>query len=173
MAFLRIKRVKSKEYGYLVESSWTELGSRQKVKTYLGRVYRFESKNNIDFVSYIEVNSIEEYIANSEKGKVMADLIDYELLRHGIDKNEFKIDFEDRRVRRKNKEVCIKINDGLLCGKTLANLLDFKLDAKEEEIEEGIGYKLARAFVEVGIKVPHEVFIGLFEKMRGKEEEQD
>ena len=90
MAFLRIKRVKSKEYGYLVESSWTELGSRQKVKTYLGRVYRFESKNNIDFVSYIEVNSIEEYIANSEKGKVMADLIDYELLRHGIDKNEFK-----------------------------------------------------------------------------------
>ena len=47
-----------------------------------------------------------------------------------------------------------------MCTLTLRNLLDFK-----PENEETDGYRLARAFVEAGIKVPQEIFVGLFDKI--------
>lgn len=168
MAFLRIKNINGQDYAYVVENSWLK-GSRQKVKAYLGRVYRFDIKNDKDFLSFIGISDIEGYIKNNEIKKIVVDLIQWEVFKHEIDKNEFNVDIENRKIQRKNKDICIKINDGIFCSKTLSNLLDFKVEVKEEGKENNrediVGYKLAKAFVEAGINVPQEVFVGLFEKM--------
>lgn len=53
------------------------------------------------------------------------------------------------------------INNGYMCNLTLKNLFGFKA----EDDEETDGYRLARAFVEAGIKVPQEIFVGIFGKL--------
>ena len=60
MAFLRIKKVKGNEYAYLVENKWKS-GSRQKVKGYIGRVHRFDKKEDKDFLGFKGINNIDEY----------------------------------------------------------------------------------------------------------------
>ena len=60
------------------------------------------------------------------------------------------------------RNVVAKINEGFLCGFTLKRILAFK---KSEEIEED-SVELAKAFVEAGISVPQDVFIGFFEKIK-------
>jgi hypothetical protein len=52
--FFRIKKIKGKEYAYLVENEWKKNSSRQKVKQYIGRVYRLAQKNNLDFISFLK-----------------------------------------------------------------------------------------------------------------------
>ena len=53
------------------------------------------------------------------------------------------------------------INDGFMCNLTLKNLLEFKAEGDEQND----GYRLARAFVEAGIKVPQDVFVSVFGKI--------
>jgi hypothetical protein len=60
-------------------------------------------------------------------------------------------------------KISIAINNGFMCRYTLIGLLDFKPSGDEEHD----GYMLARAFVEAGINVPHDIFVILFEKMQG------
>ena len=70
MAFFRVKKIKDKDYAYIVENEWKPTaksvgtlrgtkprGSRQKVKGYLGRLYRFELKNNADFADHLKINA--------------------------------------------------------------------------------------------------------------------
>ncbi len=160
MAFFRIKKIKGKEYAYLVENEWKKKSSRQKVKNYLGRVYRFGLIENIDFMQFIKVDDFDKYINENNTKKIIKDLAEWELLRFGIDKNIFLIDLENKKVQKSGKNIALLINDGFMCGLTLKNLLEFKAEDQERD-----GYRFARAFVEAGIKVPQEVFIGLFGKL--------
>ena len=160
MAFFRIKKIKGKEYGYIVENEWKRKGSRQKVKGYIGRVYRFELRNNVGFLEHFKIENVQGYIKNNDKNKIISDLVEWEIYRRGIDKSEFYIDLGSIKIQKKNKEVVLLVNDGFMCSMTLGNLLDFK-----PEDEQTDGYRLARFFVEAGIKVPHEVFVGLFSKI--------
>src|SRR3989338_8260717 len=161
MAFFRIKKIKEKDYMYLVENSWKKKGSRQKVKNYLGRAYRIELKNNIDFVDYYKIENLQRYIEDNDKNKIITDLIEWELFKFDIRNNGYQFDPEGVKVLKKKRDVVLMVNDGYFCSLTLGNLVNFKAEG-DEQID---GYRLARAFVEAGIKVPQEVFIALFGKL--------
>ena len=161
MAFFRIKKIKGKDYAYIVENKWKQKGSRQKVKEYVGRVYRFNLMNNDDFLEYFKIEDVQNYIEINQKNKVINDLIEWELYKFNVNKNEFLIDLNSKKIQKNNKNVAFFINEGFMCGFTLKNLLDFKPEGDEQDD----GYRLARAFVEAGIKVPQEVFIGVFGKI--------
>ena len=161
MTFLRVKKIKNKEYAYIVKNEWKKKSSRQKVKGYLGRVHRFSLKNDIDFLQHINAENTEHYISQNDVKKIISDLVEWEFFRFGIDKREFDIDLSNKKIQKKNKNVVLIINEGFMCSATLKNLVEFRA----ENDEENGGWKFARAFVDAGIKVPHEIFVGLFSKI--------
>lgn len=160
MVFFRIKKIKGNEYAYAVENEWKANTSRQKVKGYLGKAYRFDLKNDIDFKQFVKADSIKGYIEGNDKSKIINDLLEWELFRFDVDKSVFLIDFGNKKIRKSKRDVVLLINEGFLCSLTLMNLLEFKL--ADEHID---AYRFARVFVEAGIKVPQEVFVALFEKL--------
>ncbi|MBI2558643.1 hypothetical protein HYW20_04940 [Candidatus Woesearchaeota archaeon] len=159
--FFRIKKIKGKEYAYVVENEWRRRGSRQKVKEYIGRAYRFNLTNNVDFKQYHKIEDIQNYIESNEKNKIINDLVEWELFRFNVKKEDFLIDLTNTKIQKNKKNVALWINDGCMCSNTLKNLIEFKSEG-DEQLD---GYRLARAFVEAGIKVPQEVFVGLFGKI--------
>lgn len=175
MAFFRVKKIKGKEYGYLVENEWKSArslkgkkqGSRQKVKGYLGRVMRLELKENIGFTDYLKIENFPDYIESNENRKIMKDLIEWELHKFAVDKNQVLIDLNEMKVQKNSRNVALMMNNGMMCSFTLKNLLEFR-----PEDEHNDGYRLARAFVEAGITVPQDVFVGLFGKMHKAEKQK-
>lgn len=169
--FIRIKKIKKFEYAYKVKNVWSKKGTRQKVKGYLGRVYKFEKTKDIafpDFISKIKkIKNVNEYIKKSKFNDIVLDLVKWEFFRHGFNVTNSKyrnkkiiLEIKDNSIFNKKKEVVLMINDGFLCGETIKNLLNFK--AKEEEEE--IGIDLANVFVGAGIGIEKDVFVKLFEK---------
>ena len=161
MVFFRIKKIKGKEYAYVVENKWKHKSSRQKVKGYIGRAYRFGLNKNIDFLKFAKTHNVDEYIGQSDIKKIINDLIEWEFFKFNIDKLQFCIELNDKKVQRNKKGIALLINDGFMCSLTLKNLLEFNI----ENDEENDGYRFARAFVEAGLKVPQDIFIGLFSKL--------
>ena len=161
MAFFRIKKIKGKEYAYAVENKWKKTGSRQKVKGYMGRAYKFMLKNNTDFSQFRKIENAENYIKDNSFKQVINDLIEWELFKHDINKNKFTIDLDGLKIRQNEKNAVLLINEGFMCSMTLKNILEFK----QEGDEANDGYRLARAFVESGIKIPQDVFVFLFGKL--------
>lgn len=166
MAFLRIKKINNTKYAYLVDNKWYKrktkrkgTGPRQKVKKYLGRVYSFDKVIDNEFLNYIEIKDLNEYLINNEKSKVIKDLINWELYRHNIG-NEFNIDFVKKKVLKQKKGVSLAMNEGFLNSYTLAKLLNFKMSEDEES-----GFMFAKAFVEAGIQIPKDVFVGIFKNL--------
>ena len=160
MTFFRVKRIKGKEYAYIVDNEWKRKGSRQKVKAYLGRAYKFSLMNDVDFLKYLNIENAQHYVEANGKDKIISDLVEWELHKFKISREEFFIDVSNSRIQKNNKNVVLLINDGFLCSHTLEKLLGFKAQGSETD-----GYYLARAFVEAGIKIPREIFIGLFGKL--------
>ena len=165
--FLRIKKINKIQYAYLVDNRWYKRrtkgrgkGPRQKVKKYLGRVYSFDKVEDKHFFDFKNIGNIEEYIKNNEKNDIIKDLVELELFKHKIGK-EFLINFDDKKVLKGNKEVSLAINEGFLNSYTLARLLDFKFGYDTEKA----GLELAKYFVEAGIEIPKEVFVGIFGKV--------
>lgn len=161
MTFFRIKKIKGREYAYIVENEWKRRGSRQKVKEYIGRAYAFELTNNVDFKHFHKIEDMQEYIGSSEKNKIINDLVEWEFFKFGVKNEEFFIDVINAKVQKKKKNVALRLNDGCMCGNTLKSLIEFKSEGDEKSD----GYRLARAFVEAGINVPQEIFIVLFGKL--------
>ena len=160
MTFFRIKNIKGKEYAYIVENEWHRKGSRQKVKGYAGRVYGFELKSDTSFMQFMKIDNVGDYIANNDFKNIVGNLVKWELFKFGISNDEFEIDPINLNIRKRKKSVALHINDGFLCSFTLKNLLDFKPGDEQTD-----GYRLARAFVEAGIKIPQDIFVGLFGKL--------
>ena len=164
--YIRTKKIKGKEYAYIVQSRWRKRnkdgkkGARQKVKGYLGRVYRFDVKEDIDFFEFFSINDVNDYIKKNSKDKIINDLIEWEIHKHKISKKDFLIDFKNKKIIKNNRGVVLGINEGYLCRETIKKLLNFR--NKEEEQQ---GYRLAKRFVQAGIKVPNEVFVGYFKKV--------
>lgn len=172
MAYIRIKRIKKKsgnsyEYAYLVENKWRKRpgngkpGARQKVKAFLGRIYKPSLVNEQDFFEYVKANDVDAYVKENSLAKITRDLISWEFFKHDIDKNCIFVDFENKIVRKYRNKVAVQMNEGFLCGYTLKNLVNFRF----KEAEENAGMALAKAFVEAGVKVPEELFVRVFEKV--------
>ena len=166
--FLRIKKINKIQYAYLVDNRWYKRrtkgrgkGPRQKVKRYLGRVYSFGKVGNESFLNFKNIGNIEEYIEKNEKNSIIKELVEWELFRHNINKDEFDIDFNNKKILKNKKEVSLAINEGFLNSYTLARLLDFKFEHDAEKA----GLDFAKYFVEAGIEVPKEVFVGIFGKV--------
>ena len=161
MVFFRIKKIKGKEYAYIVENEWKRKSSRQKVKGYIGKVYRFNLLHDFDFLEYSKIGNTRDYVENNDKKRIISDLIEWELFKFGVSKEKFLIDLNNMKIKKDKKNVALLLNDGFMCSYTLKNLLDFKPQGDEE----ADGYRLARAFVDAGIKVPQEVFVGIYDKL--------
>ena len=160
MGFTRIKKINNAEYAYLVENKWYKRGfkskgkgSRQTVSKYLGKVYSFNKGNEQDFFQYKNINDAKQYLIDNNSEEIIKDLIRWELYRHNIDINEFNINFSNKKVMKGKKEVSLRINEGFLNSYTLRRLFNLK---KEDS------FYLAKCFVEAGIEIPKEIFVGLF-----------
>ncbi len=170
MGFIRTKTIKGKEYGYIVSNKWKkkEKGARQKVKSYLGRVYRLDVSKELSFEDTLS-SELEEYLDKTNKQRIVKDLIRFEIMKHGFVKRgkvyvngECIVDIGKKKVYNTRKgKAALGINEGFLCNYYIRKLLRFNESGEEEEV----GYKLAKLFVESGIAIPKEVFIGYFNKI--------
>jgi|TARA_B100001964_G_scaffold235436_1_gene295532 hypothetical protein len=159
MSFIRTKKIDGKEYAYLVENKWYKRkvkakgrGPRQRVSKYLGRVYYFNKTNNNDFFNYSDIKDLEQYLKNN-KNKIFRDLVEWELFRHSINKNDVTIDYTNKKIIKNNKEVSLRINEGFLNSFTLKRLFNLRA---------GNSYFLAKCFVDAGVEIPKEIFVGIF-----------
>ncbi|MFH0868259.1 MAG: hypothetical protein V1831_03015 [Candidatus Woesearchaeota archaeon] len=162
MSFIRIKKIDSKEYAYLVENKWYKRkvkgkgkGPRQKVSKYLGRVHEPDKTDNTNFFNFKKIDNLDDYLKNNRKNEIIKDLVEWELFRHNINKEEFTIDFNNKKVIKDNKEVSLKMNEGFLNSYTLSRVFN---------LNSGSSYFLAKCFVDAGVEIPKEVFVGVFGK---------
>ena len=160
MAFFRLKKIKGNEYAYRVENEWKKGKSRQKVKGYLGRAFRFEKNRQIEFGKFINSKDLINYTSSNDWTKIIRDLVEWEIHQHNADKSKFYVDLETFKIQNKKRNSVLLVNEGYMCSLTLSNIFNFK---KEDESVDG--FRLARAFVEAGIKVPQEVFVAIYGKL--------
>lgn len=158
--FVRIKKIKGSEYGYLVENTWTAAGSRQKVKAYLGKIIKPTKANEI---------SAPELTGLSYADAVKA-VAKWTLLQHGFQEGSASMlmngtvlaDIGECNFINKNNPAVIAMHEGFLCQHTMQQALEF---IPSGNTEEAIGKELANILLEAGLSVPHEVFVQLFEKI--------
>ncbi len=156
--FVRTKKIKGKDYAYLVENFWSEKGSRQRVKQYIGSVRKLE-----------RVNEVESLLDESKDYKSLArEAAKHELLKHGfaeeegfLKKEEIVVDLFEAKVKNSQKNIALAINEGFLCENTLNQLLNFIPQGSNSEI----GIKLANTLLEAGIKLSNGEFIKLCNKV--------
>lgn len=170
MGFIRTKKIKGNEYAYIVDNKWKKKDkeARQKVKTYLGRVYKLSAVKELSFEDTISCG-LDEYLDKTNKQRIVKDLIRFELLKHGFVKRgkvyvngECLVDISRKKVYNSRQgKAAIGINEGFLCNYYIRKLLRFNESGEGEEV----GYKLAKLFVESGIAIPKEIFIGYFNKI--------
>ena len=187
MSFIRVKEIgkrggKKYRYSYLVENKWRKRlkggkkGSRQKVSKYLGKVLIFDKVKEMGFFEFINVKDNSNYLENS-KVRIVEDLARYELLLRGFEKNSQIISRDNVRFDSKSRKfvsptsfpdcseedrIVIEMNEGFLCKYTLNKLINFKAHGDDER---EIGIELAKTFLEAGLNVPKEIFVGYFGKL--------
>ena len=168
MGFIRTKKIKGNKYAYIVENSWKNSKVKQKVKRYLGRVYEFKRKDS-DFEKFIGRN-VEEFIAMSSSEDIIIKLVEWELLNHCFELKEglyvngrCLVDLKKKKIRNlRGSKIALGFNEGFLDEYSLRKLIRKKHKGEEQG---ELGYTLAKMFVETGIKIPHEVFVGYFSKL--------
>ncbi len=176
MAFIRVKKFKRKdgskvEYAYIVENKRykRQRKVKQRNRQYLGKVCRLERANEVGFFQHHSIVDISSYVKNKGMVEILNDVLKWELFNHGFKeengvwkKGGCFVNISERRVyNEKNNNIALAINEGLFCNYTIRKIYNFKAIVSDEET----GYKLAKAFVEAGLKVPKEVFVGVFEKV--------
>jgi hypothetical protein len=151
--FVRIKRIKGQEYGYLVENSWTGEGTRQKVTGYLGKILRpLRVKSE-------GLSNISESVAKISFPEIVKQMVLLELSNHSLE-GKVSVDFENFAVSDGKKNVVAAMNEGFLCGHSLKRLLSYVPD------EDYTGFLLADLITGAGIKVEKDMFVALFEKLQ-------
>lgn len=163
MSFIRIKKIKNKEYAYLIKNRWlkTKKQPKQKVIGYLGRTIRPKIKSHMNETSFFDFKNIyepEDYTETNPKEKILKDLIEFEIARHDID---IELDFNKPALKANNREVVLKVNEGFMCSYTIKILKNLSPNGEEEEV----ALELAKGFVNAGIAIPKEIFIGYFSKI--------
>ncbi|RLE45769.1 hypothetical protein DRJ22_03655 [Candidatus Woesearchaeota archaeon] len=157
MSFIRVKNIKGQKYAYLVENEWTPWGSRQKVKKYLGKIYKPKKQDKQ------QKESEQEEIQEQD---IIKKIIIQELLKHGFSRQDtnmtlgsIKVNIERLEVRQNNKKITLEMNEGYMCDETLKQLRDFKA---EENPEKTIP-KLAKTILEAGLKPETQETVKIYE----------
>ncbi|MDD9953439.1 MAG: hypothetical protein OXR66_03820 [Candidatus Woesearchaeota archaeon] len=161
--FIRVKTISGKKYAYLVENTWKNGKTKQRVKKYLGALYKPEKLQEMSFTQWKNVE-LESYMNNTPLKKIIRDLVQHCLWLHGFlgkppARDGFSVDLMKGNVL-KRKAAVIQMHDGYLSTDTFRALFKFK--PVEEETR---GEKLAEALVKAGLKVEKDVFILLYRKI--------
>ena len=177
MTFVRIKKIKTKKgsvfsYAYLVENRYRKRkkAGRQKVVGYLGRVFSYPKKSDTSLES-LGVTDIDAYFSQKDYVGVVKDMVVAELLNHGFNfdgkcysQSGNEVFFDGNSIRFGNvgmmKKVVYQMNEGFLCKQTYRKLINFEGSGDEREV----GMQFSHAVLEAGLKMPSEVFVGLFDK---------
>lgn len=187
MVYIRIKKIEQKPYAYLVESKKSKKGPRQKVKKYLGRVSEFERKET-GIKDSESKNYENRVISAKKKSKFLSSLVLPELIARGFKEKQEKnsvnkktnikqktnlklnyqlknLTFDPKKLTltkqtksKTTKDAIISLNDGYLCSFTLQRILKFK---KKGDLREDAEI-LAKYFLEAGIKISRENFVGYY-----------
>jgi len=167
MAFIRTKKIKGNEYAYIVENTWKRKKTKQKTKKYLGRVYRPDRVNMMDFYEFYSIGDSGQYIQEKSKEEIIEDLVKLELFNYGFTETKgvwgrngcfFRI--KDKKVyNKRGNHVAIAFNEGYLTTYALKNILSFRAEIEEE------GYDFAKLMVEAGLAIPQDIFVGIFSKV--------
>ncbi|RMF06050.1 hypothetical protein D6764_03265 [Candidatus Woesearchaeota archaeon] len=163
--FVRIKRIKGKEYAYLVNNEWTDRGPRQKTVAYLGRAISIPNgkvdegllklPENVDEMEYKEI--VEHAIRENLKAAGFREE-DKELV---LEEEGIKYLPEKRDFLKNKRRVCLKLNEGIMCNFTLEKLLQFERTGEDRRDI----LLFAEAIVGSGIKLTKEIFVKLFTKL--------
>jgi len=156
--FIRVKKIKGKEYAYLVSNEWTPNGSRQKVKDYFGAVQKHSQLYE------------KAALLGGKFEESLAELLRNELLNHGfamsectnlLTKDGIVVDLVCKNVRNNDRKPSVsKLNEGFLCDHTLKELFGMKLLENHSQA----GVALANSLVAAGLKVSKDLFVALFEQ---------
>lgn len=173
MGFLRIKKIKGNKYAYIAENKWMKRSGKvkQTTKKYLGRVIDVDQVEDINFFEYLGIPDIESYVADSERVDMVLDVLKWELHKHGFRevrnvwrKDDLYVNMRLKKVMKGEKDVALGMNEGFLTGHTMSRLLRYKAYVPED------AYVLAKLFVEAGLSVPREIFVGVFSKYNIEQE---
>lgn len=165
MGFVRIKKIKNKEYAYLVENVWTSKGSRQKVRKYLGKCFRPERTRELAPPNISQLNYKQSINA----------LLKWQLLEHGFQqglpglmiKGQIVVDLNNHNFFFRERPCVIAMNEGYASTETIHQAIDFRPAKKTQE---EIGTELAQTLLEAGLKIPQETFVQVFEKVTKPQE---
>lgn len=171
--FIRIKQIKKNgkcyKYGYLVENKWMKRGNKgakQKVKGYLGKVVDIDKEKDHDFFTYYNIRDVKDYLKENTRNDIINDLIRLTLYNHGFTEEgdgmvHHTIVFDGKEIKDKDtgKHVVIPMNEGYMCSHTISRLVQYNKKKKDEQEK---GYELAKYFVEAGLAIPQELFVGMF-----------
>ena len=150
--FIRTKKITKYNYAYLVESTWDNGRTKQKVKSYLGRVFDFGETPEITQ----DIESIQALL------ELFYAQLGFEKKGTAFTHNEL-ITISKKSIVKRKKECVIQINEGFLCKYTIKSLLE--LEKKPiNQTSEDIHY-VANTIVEAGIKLSKPTFIQLFSKL--------
>ena len=161
--FVRIKRIKGQDYGYLVGSVWTNKGPRQKVTKYLGKIIRGVPTKSETLEEFVK-KPAEQFVQEKEYADIVKQLVALTLHHHDLVDTD--IDFAQHTVKRKGRNCVLAMNEGFLCGETLRQLFSYNSD------DDYSGFVLADRITATGIKIEKDVFIALFGKLQKKVEQQ-
>ena len=159
MAFIRIKKIKGKPYGYVVSNTYRKRGNRVRQKTlaYLGKAIIPEKKFHTPFLAWINPPDPLTYASSTVPEEIINDLVRWEKWKHGMSQEEIPV---------------LKINHGHLCSYAITHILttfrNIQKESSEGAYERDYALALADAFVKAGIEVPESVFIALYQKATEK-----
>jgi|TARA_B100001971_G_C18035956_1_gene455029 hypothetical protein len=156
MAYIRVKKIKDREYAYLVKTKWIKAKKqpKQSVSKYLGRVVSYEDPVSVDYWSFVG-KDVGTYMTNLSKASLIGDLVKWEFKKHGVE----KVSFGKHSVKMGKKDVTLRMNEGFLNGHTLKELIEYKQPRGTED-----GFDLAKRFIGAGIMIPQDLFIEVFSR---------
>ena len=81
--YIRIKRIKGRDYGYLVQTHWQTKGPRQKVIAYLGKLIRPEKVNDVTFADFLGEETL-TFLKENSFNAITEKLVAWELHKHNL-----------------------------------------------------------------------------------------
>ena len=166
----KLKSGKVNEYAYLVSIKHRKTKTpKQKVKKYLGRIYKLEKKDNKTFKEVIS-QDLDSYFKNKPLKRIKKELIKLELLNYGfleISKNilvfnNFKVNLNKLEVLDKNKQISLEVNNNFINFYTLNRILNYAPPRNLSQLQ--LAKEYANNLLSLGLTLPEDVFIRLFKK---------
>ncbi len=155
--FIRLKKIKGKDYAYMVHNTWTGKGARQKVTGYLGKVHKPERAREKSLKEFLSVESLEEFFGSKDYKEIIGSLIKLELHNHNLEDSFFLKENELKTLS--GKDAVVQLNQGFLCTETIKKLLEYNPEQDD-------GYLLANLITYAGLNLEKEDFILLFDKTK-------